>query len=154
MANLKLANWLQIGANIGIIVGLVLVAMEINQANRIAKANAYQARANAEADAYGAFLESDQLFQAWSERFDMTENEVVELLVAQMLFNSWENLFFQQELDMLEPDHWESVRAQIRLRLADDFNFRYWEELKEEFRPAFVAHVDALLKESVEPASS
>ncbi len=36
----KLANWLQVGANIGLLGGLVLVAIQISQSNAIATSSA------------------------------------------------------------------------------------------------------------------
>ena len=57
----KLNDWLTLAANIGVIAGIVFLAMEINQSNKVTIAATYQARISEIENSYQNTALSDYL---------------------------------------------------------------------------------------------
>ena len=63
MSSEKLANWLQIVANLGILAGLIMVAVQINQNTASVKGSAYQAWVAANMELNMSFAEAEAISQ-------------------------------------------------------------------------------------------
>ena len=61
MNSVKRTDWISLGANLGVIVGLIILIIEINQANQLAETQAYAYRLDQMQQAQVAFAESDYL---------------------------------------------------------------------------------------------
>ncbi len=78
----KISSWLQVGSNLGLLVGLVLVALQINQNSELGRLNFY----TQEIDAYvsiGAMPAGDDLARAMANAVDdpesLTTTEMIQL---------------------------------------------------------------------------
>ncbi len=82
MESSKVGYWLQVGANIGILVGLIMVGLQINQNTELTRLNFY----SSEEDGYlsmGATLSGETLAAAWAKAIEhpesLTTTEMVQL---------------------------------------------------------------------------
>jgi hypothetical protein len=75
-----LANWIQIGANVGILIGLILVAFQISQNSEIAKADMLSRNWELSAQSWLALLGEDGA-SAWSVAINDPDNITDEELV-------------------------------------------------------------------------
>jgi hypothetical protein len=78
----KVGNWLQIGANIGIVIGLILVAGQIYQNSELGRLNFYFTEEDANIS-IGAMPAGDDLAQAMAKAVDapesLTTTEMIQL---------------------------------------------------------------------------
>ena len=73
MESSKLGNWLQVGANIAILAGLILVGVQINQNTELTRLGFYSSE---ETDylSMGAMQSGDTLAGAWAKAIDDPES--------------------------------------------------------------------------------
>lgn len=100
METSKVANWLQILANFGIIAGLILVAIQINQNTKIASAD-FRSRGFEIVAQYQLAMigenPSSAVAKAATNPDDLTDEE---LLILRRIFSFWVNVDSRRELDI------------------------------------------------------
>ena len=113
-------RWLTLSANIGVVIGLILLLIEINQNNRLLRAQIHQARSDAHVDQRVARADSEHLLAAW-EKFvsaggpedfaamdELTPMEVArvkEYMVAR--HQDYDNLFYQYQNGFLDEEYYQ-----------------------------------------------
>lgn len=128
----QLNRWLTLGANAGVLVGLALLVLEINQNNNLVRAQIEQARSQdlvnwrrqvaldagiAEILTRLFSLEfSGDIQQAFNEQFTPTERMRVEQFLTADFYDK-ENLFAQYQRGLVSEEYWqERVVPSIRER--------------------------------------
>jgi len=106
MKKIDLGQTITILANLGVIVGIAFLAAELNQANRIGRYNAENARRS-------QFIEIDSSAMEYSEMYaklqagdvELTPSEQVQaLMFARQLVNSWEDAESAYEAGLLSEE--------------------------------------------------
>lgn len=139
----KVNQWLTLVANISVVAGIVFLAVEVrqntesqNEFNRVARANAYQARAFAASSLWSEFASSQEVIQtlvAFDEAGGM-ESAAVALAtlsdqdrhrlgfyaLAQIAI--LDNNYYQFREGYLDPDRYRRIDAQILKRLLPLFD--------------------------------
>jgi hypothetical protein len=125
----RLNRWLTLGANVGVLVGILFLAYEINLSRTVALAEIYQGRAHSRSEANlqialssGRFVEADQKFRALLETHSVSD-AVAELTTDELyLLRQWhaslmvrfDNVAFQYEQGLIPEPYWESVQRGLR----------------------------------------
>lgn len=144
----KLNVWLNLVANLGVIAGIVFLAVEISQNTTAIRAEIYQTRAFEVANANDFRAESQYLVPIQEKTTSSTEiidYEAVEALswierrrlwlAMDGMIRRFDNNLYQCEIGYLEPDFCLSFAEQVRI------NFPAWEFVAStvgaEVNPAF-----------------
>ena len=128
----KVNRWLTLGANLGVLVGIVLILIELNQNADLMKAQITQARANQLGTLYDTIIHSDYWPEIEAKRYAAnSDDEWIELLTPAELvrvqyryfrdFDDIRNQYYQYQEGYLPKRVWDSsTRAQIvrMMRLA------------------------------------
>ena len=117
----RLSTWLTLGANVGVLVGLALLVLEINQNNLLVRAQIEESRSQAlvdwrrqiATDAGTAEILtrlfsldfSGDLEQQFSEHFTPTERTRVEQFLTADFYD-YENLFAQYQRGLVSKEYW------------------------------------------------
>ena len=146
----KLGRWLTLGANVGVIAGLILVAVQINQNTAITKAQI----AN---DYYIAdmTLELAMMGENPAESFNKAvyaPNEIttVDAAVLDRYFNygmvQIQRLQKMDELGMAY-EGWRERINYLRWHFGNDVGRRWWNEVKDGYPDEFREYIDKILTE-------
>ena len=123
MANSSNRDWLQLGGLIGVILGLLLVAYEVRQANRIAKVTteigtrSLTSEINAAQYAVPGF--SELLVKLKNKNAELTEEELVRANgYVYRQANVWQAIVVAYNNDMLPPASYLAIEDDVRVTLT------------------------------------
>ena len=162
----KLNTWLTLGANIGVVVRLFLLLLEINQNTEMMRAQITQARADSLLERYRDEIHSDYWAEIrakrraadspkeWAESLTPTEYERVWIF---QLFQ-WHNLrtqFYQYQAGFLDQRIWEqSSKAEARRFMETWPYFNFASGGMADVDPEFLDFMDGVARESGLPTLS
>ena len=159
MANTeKISSWLTLGANIGVVIGLILLIVELNQNSNLVQAQIHQARS----DNYESFMldvaDSELLLPAYEkflaaggpsnisalDELDSTERERIRRYYQGRL-GGYDNLYFQYKQGYLDEEFYESKIVGSIRRL-----YPIWLELgllEHGATPSFIDEMERILSD-------
>lgn len=150
MGSEKLGRWLTLGANIGVIAGLILVAVQINQNTAITKAqmaNDYYIADMALELAMMGENPADSFNKAVYAPDDITTADAA---VLDRYFNygmvQIQRLQKMDELGMAY-EGWRERVNYLRWHFGNEVGQRWWNEVKEDYPEEFREYVDRILTE-------
>lgn len=144
----RLQRWLTLAANLGVLVGLVLVILEINQNTQLARA-AYRSEGNIVMNQVWATVMGDGIAEVIEKSVvspkEMTHRDFIAM--DAYLFPSINMIYRDYQLAMeglyTSADWKASVDLYVHWYLANPFGKAWWEEeAREFFPPEFSAYVD------------
>jgi hypothetical protein len=147
----KLSRWLTIVANIGILAGLALVAYELNQNARLARADLINDGNNIANQIYSSALGENPLeavTRAYEcpEKMNFTDFVVVDIYLFTAMNNFYRNYQLSKEGLFSDTDWKSNVDAYSLWFLKKGFSRVWWEEEgKTFFDPEFSDYVDTQL---------
>ena len=145
-------RWLTLGANIGVVLGLILLLIELDQNSDLVRAQIHQARSDAavvrledqaDTEYLAPILNKIQLlggFRNLSSTDDLTPEELHRLrLFMQSRHADYDNLFYQYQQGYLDEEYYQfTLSGGIRI-------FSHWWDKLEIFensrRPSFDAEI-------------
>jgi hypothetical protein len=143
----RMNRWLTLGANLGVLVGIVLILIELNQNADLMRAQMTQARGDSVVQTYRDLMVSDGWLEIrakqrsagstkeWVESLSPTEYERVWYRVL-VDYHDLRTQFFQYQSGFLDAHIWESsARAQARrlMQIIPYFNIRA-DDASDDFR--------------------
>lgn len=152
---MKSPHWKNIAEVVGtgaIVASLIFVGLQLRQAQQVALSVAYQSRADTSLGLITAALESETLLSAMSkqnaDRSDaLTEAEKVALtynLIGELIY--LENVHYQYTSGFVTDEQWKANVGDLRRIFAVEFNRKFWEEDRENWRSSFVQEVDKVIQ--------
>ena len=151
-------KWLTLSANLGVVIGLILLLIEIDQNNDLARAQIHQTRADSWGDFRLALGDSEHLLDAWTkfenaggpedpsamDNLDSLErNRVRQFLLHR--YNDYDNLFYQYRQGYLDEEYYLHRVVPSIKRLGPSWKalrfFRF-------ARPSFVEEINRVTSES------
>ena len=148
----KLNRWLALGANVGVLVGIVFLAVEIRQNTDMTRAQITQSRAEAAMSLADSSYNSEYIPDIWiksqeGEPLTAAENFRFRVWLRASLRNQDNN--FQQYKQGLLGDHIpELVSRVVRTTIASSPSGReYWEGAKFGYSVEFIKYVDSVIAE-------
>ncbi len=153
MKSSGISSWLQIASNVGLIGGLVLVAVQIQQHRDLT-------RLQMRLDYIGSFQQielgmlGEEPSVAWSKSIrdpaslsDVDVKVVDSYLISQM--NQWERLIHMEKADLVEVGALEhSIRRNTWFYFGGPFAKRWWHSMRDQgaWDPNFVRLLDAQIE--------
>ena len=118
MANLEWRKTAELVGIASIVASLVFVGLELRQAQRLALAEVYQARASMAIEVQSAYAQSERLQDAVAKMISGESLTPKEELLITRSWNPWmsyfENNHFQYETGLLSEEQWISTRNAMR----------------------------------------
>ena len=146
----RLARWLTIGANLGVLIGLLLLIAELKQNRDMMRAQIRHELAAGIVDLLQTPASNEQLadvlFRGVSgETLTPTESFQFELR-TNALFRYWEDVHYQYRVGLYDDVEFEKQRgawraSMERSQLAQD----YWCKVRQLYSPEFAEEMDGLL---------
>ncbi|NIM00825.1 MAG: hypothetical protein GTO30_18965 [Acidobacteria bacterium] len=147
----RLQRWLTLAANLGVLAGLVLVILEINQNTQLARA-AYRSEGNVVTNQIWATVMGDRVADVLEKSVaspeEITHSDFI--VLDAYLFPSLNLIYRDYQLaqeGLYDTADWKaSVDVYVHWYLANPFGRAWWDEEAREFFPAeFATYVDRQL---------
>jgi len=149
----KLARWLSLGANIGVVAGLVLLVMELNQNREMMRAqirhdlsmgivNLLQTPASDEQLA-GVLLRAyrgEELTDVEQFQFELRTNA---------LLRYWEDVHYQYRVGLYDETEFDRQRDAWKASISNSARTReYWCRVRTYYSPEFMKELDRLFTDN------
>ena len=153
----KINQWLALAANIGVLIGLILLILELKQNNELTKVQVTQMRSDSLVERRWGIAESSEIAPLLAKlrgmgypkrlvsRDELTDVETERLhhFLAVIAFDA-ENLFYQKQQGYIDQEYWDE-RIVPSIKAVG----KYFEEYVGDIgRPEFEAEVARLIDES------
>ncbi len=156
----QLSAWLTLGANVGVLIGLILLLVELDQNNDLLKAQVHQARSDTHVSAKWAWADSEFLLPAlvkFEAAGGLDNPDAINSLspveaarisaLIEADHQDYDNLFYQYQQGYLDEEYYRYRIVPSILALAP-----WWKQLdifeSEGRRPSFDAEIKRLLAEN------
>lgn len=144
----KFSRWLSLAANVGVIAGLVLVAVQINQNTQITKVQIANDYFLADMELELAMMGEDPA-HSWNKAVYAPDDlTTIDAVVLDRYFNYGlvQVLRLQEMDDMgMAPQGWEERVDYLRWHLGNEVGRRWWEQVKDDYSENIRAKVDQIL---------
>jgi len=146
----RLTRWLTLGANLGVLVGIVLLIVEINQNRDMMRAQIRHDLAIGIVDLLQTTASNEQLadvmFRAISDE-EITPREQFQFeLRTNALLRYWEDVHYQYRVGLYDDIEFEKQREAWKTSLAKAKRaVQYWCQVRSLYSPAFASTIDALI---------
>jgi len=146
----RLARWLTIGANLGVLIGLLLLIAELAQNREMMRAQVRHELAMGIVELLQASASNDQLADVLRRGVggeELTPTELFQFeLRTNALFRYWEDVHYQYRVGLYDDTEFSKQRAawkasMERSRSAID----YWCRVRHLYSPEFASEMDSLL---------
>lgn len=154
----KLNHWLILCSNLGVLVGIVFLAVEINQNTTVARSSARQAIAEKVAERPLMAVGNEDIVRLSLKIFGGEPLNEVEYFQAMSRWYSamrdWENIHYQYQTGMLSEDEWSGFRLNLKSLFDVPTLQDYWDNEQQFFSQRFQREVAAILREKEEEGSA
>lgn len=145
----RVNRWLGLVANIGVIIGLVLLAYEVNQSTNVAIGAASQGLTEQSLDFFSLKIDSDTVAKAtYKQSLGETLDEYEEFQLGQhqyFNFRVFENAFLQYRRGLYDDSEWEKYQRIIaKIFGANPIARDMWDRTEGEWTAEFSAEVNAV----------
>ena len=146
MDSAKLNDWMQVVGIFALVASLIFVGLQMKQAQEIALAGQYQARAQATVDFFTARMESDYVSEDFMKQVgqEVTQRQIRHRQNnMQIVWTIMDNNHFQHQQGFLTEESWlayENFIRQLYMRCASRGTF---ESRKDRMRASFVEFVES-----------
>ncbi len=151
MKKIDLGQTITILANVGVILSLIFVGVQIQQSRQIATADIYQQRTALLLQNFNFAVPTETEFRAWmKDRADEPLNPeekyaLTNRYAARIAY--WENNHFQYQIGLLPEEQWEASKNSIRGQANQQAFLDTWESERFQLRRSFADEIDEILKE-------
>lgn len=149
-------RWLTLSANVGVVIGLVLLVIELNQNSSLVRAQIHQARSDSYVSNMTTLADTDNLLPAYEKLIEAggfnsaaldTLNPTERARIrryAQARLGGYDNLFYQHRLGYLDDEFYQSRVVSSIARMTP-----LWEEfgMLERVTPGFAAELKRIRSE-------
>ena len=144
------SRWLTLVANLGVLAGLVFVAIELNQNTKATVSSASEQITNQSLDYFALGMDNQVIALARNKQSigdDLSGFEQNQLWWHQYYnFRGFENVYLQYKRGYLEQSEWDRYQRIIKSRLTTgEFAKKMWEETQQAWTDEFIAEVERLL---------
>ena len=136
----RLNRWLTLGANFGVIAGILLLVYELRQNNELMGAEARYNRLIVNTENYGRMAENPDFAELWLKAIDneelsrLEQTQIDAFLVHAFLVREWS--YKELPKDELPVERWRRNHRQVeRYKIV-------WEREKSNFDPEFVQFME------------
>lgn len=153
----RIGQWLALGANVGVLIGLILVIMELNQNQTMMRAQTRHELASSLVDILMASATNEQLSTVMYRASGGQEVSPEELYQFRMRSNAllryWENVHYQYRLGLYDEEEFSKQRLVWKRSLTTAPGFRQeWCGTRQLYSSEFAAEMDGMLEPGACPA--
>ncbi|MCZ6655856.1 MAG: hypothetical protein O7C67_01035 [Gammaproteobacteria bacterium] len=153
MDTTKIANWMQIFGNLGLLVGLILIALQINQATYLVRSQLVSDQYSDRMAARGAMMgenPADTFAKAVVEPEQLTDAELV-VMDAWMTreISYWRRVKLLTDSGVYPPEVWQQHSTEVDYALASKFGRTWWTLSRPQYLQNdadFVSAIDAVMQ--------
>jgi len=146
----RMGVWVNAVSGIGVVIGLVFLAIELNQNSEVMRYQSARESAATAVDINIASMDPDvanALAKAYRDQSELTD---AELVIVDSYISSYMGLFQQDFLEYragIQPDDWWTVRERgIRLVLSTNWTRQIWSNYSSgDFLPEFYMEVTRII---------
>jgi len=146
-----LNKWLTLAANIGVLSGIVFLAIEINQNTESTQSQTRSDVATNHLWMYEMLLQNDIGELYFLNSSGQLERDTVEFLRYQTfiraMFTVWENEWYQYTKGMYDEDSYQAQQERWKSNLANQTNIDIWKDARHLHPNGFVIQMDEVVKE-------
>jgi hypothetical protein len=152
----KVTGWLTLGANLGVLIGIILLVVELDQNREMIRAQTRNDISRQLSEHLGMVANNSQLANV-KRRADAGEElskdeEQQQFLLFTANKRLWENIHYQYRQGMFDEKEFDAERTAWRYLINNDKSFpRNWCRSRNNYSPAFAAELESLLDEDVCP---
>lgn len=149
----RLNRWFTLGANVGVLVGIILLVAELNQNREMMRAQTRNELAMGIVDLLQTPANNEQLadvlYRANSGK-EITPRESFQFeLRANALFRYWENVHYQYRVGLYDEIEFDKQRdAWTKSFDLSSRQIDYWCQVRLLYSPEFMAEMDKLLTDN------
>ncbi len=146
----RLARWLTLGANVGVLVGIILLIVELDQNREMMQAQTRHELAMGIVDLLQTPANNEQLadilYRANAGE-EMTPREIFQYqLRTNALFRYWEDVHYQYRVGLYDEAEFEKQREAWRVSIAQSaMAAKYWCQVRSLYSPDYAAEMDKLV---------
>ena len=149
----KLAHWLSLGANIGVLVGIILLVAELNQNRDMMRAQIRHDLAMGIVDLLQTPASDEQLagvlFRAYSTENLTPEEQFQFELRTNALLRYWEDVHYQYRAGLYDEIEFDRQREAWKASISKSVRTReYWCRVRTYYSPEFMREMDGLLADN------
>ena len=143
MESSRIGTWLSIGANLGVIGGLVLVALQLNQNSELLRLQMLEQESRRATDHELAYV-GEAGPEVWAKVIEdpanltFREQRVAESLIWSS-FESWRSLHKLHDAGLIGPEWKDRVREEVPYVLGHPYGRAWWKNIKEQTAPGEIA---------------
>ena len=148
----KVNRWLTLGANIGVLIGIILLVVELSQNRDMIRAqtrNDISQQLSNRLLAVGTNSQMASVMRRARVGDELTRDEETQVyfyLVANM--RDWENIHYQYRHGTFDEREFDAEKSAWRQVIRDNSAFQYvWCYSRQNYSPDFVAELESLLNE-------
>jgi hypothetical protein len=131
MNNSKIFNWLQVSANIGIVLGLVLVGLQIKQSSDLTKIELLYEESRRFVE-FETMVVGENAAEVWAKSLEDPENlTLAEVRIMESLLWSFveqlRGTYRLAQLGLIEEEDWRKrVESEVTFYLSDPYSRAWW----------------------------
>jgi len=149
----RLTRWLAIGANLGVLVGLLLLIVELQQNRDMMRAQTRHEMSAGIVDLLQTAANNEQLADVLLRGVSgeaLTPTEMFQFeMRTNALFRYWEDVHYQYRVGLYDDAEFEKQREAWRASLMrSQLSRDYWCRVRTQYSPDFAAELDSLLTAS------
>ena len=150
----RVNRWLTLGANIGVLFGIILLLFELNQ-NRVATEAQTRSAITASIIELSRMPSQTSIGMTIKEKIQSKEPLTIRELIWQRgasrsLFRHWENVYFQYRAGLFNEQELDTYRVYwTNVTRCRPWERAFWSNTKMQFNPYFREEMDSILKEIV-----
>lgn len=148
----KVNRWLTLGANLGVLIGLLLLVLELNQSREMMRAQTRHEIATGIVDLLLIPASNEQLADLMYRAEtggELTPQELFQFTMrTNALFRYWEDVHYQYRVGLYDEIEFTKQREAWAAALKRSNGMRvYWCEVRALYSPEYMSEMDALLPE-------
>jgi hypothetical protein len=146
----RLTRWLTLGANLGVLAGIILLIVELDQNREMMRAQTRHELAMGIVDLLQVPASNEQLANVMYRAHTGEELSPTELFQFQMrtnaLFRYWEDVHYQYRVGLYDEIEFAKQRDAWQASLTNSSRSQtYWCRVRLLYSPEFMAEMDSLL---------
>ena len=148
----KLNRWMTLFANLGVLVGIVFLAVQINQNSLMMESTLRFEIANSDSEALIQFSEHGEVWAKINQREIPEWDTPAQAMEAEWLltaiFRKWEMGAWQHEVGRLDAIFWDGIKEDMRFRATQAYWVDQWRQTRTRY-PGLQETLDPIFKVSL-----
>jgi hypothetical protein len=151
----RVNQYLQTGANVGVILSILFLALQISRTENVMKAQTRSTLASQSSTLLFGEADSGDLANIVRRSYDKEELTADERFrldrLLQAYFRHWESTHYQYRVGLFDEEEYTRLREAWRVRLARPGVADFWCSGRSAYSAAFVKAIDGLLEGKCDP---